>query len=695
MQRIGRKSIFVILFLLFSLMYSGVKLNINNIKTNINENTPRLSKSLIITTPTSETSWEVGTTQEITWTISGDVGFIQIDLYRENSYARLIGAVADPSDGRFTWEIPDYLIGSSAYQIKIDEVIIDLFNPFTIQFSDEFEIINENLPDSITVTNPTSSSSWETGSVQTITWTTTENVDNVEIDLYKGDILSRAITPLYTNNDGSYSWTIPNGLEVDTDYQIRIAEYFNNPVNDFSDYFEIYENTETESITVTSPTSSYSWKVGTIHLITWTSTGDINRVDLDLYKDDTFIETITSYTFNDGSYSWNIPIDLEYGSDYQIKVYKYGDESIKDFSDYFEINVDEGSITGSESITVTNPTSSSSWKVGNSQIITWDSTGDISKVTIDLYNNNDLKESITESVDNSGNYIWNIPNVLELGSNYQIRISKYQDTSIYGISEFFELSDYIYIGQNTVTINNPNKLTSWKAGSIETILWIASENINNVAIDLYKDNSFVETLAIITSNDGSYSWEIPTHLNEETTYCIIVSDFIDLAIFGMSELFSISNDIVTNNDNNSNTNYNNLNDNTITIINPTANTTWKQGNQSLIQWNCNYDLSNIDTVIIKLYKDDLSILAIVQEENIQDQYLLVIPETIEDGNDYRIYIQLWNSVEEIHQHSEFFTISRMVSKPNSENYISGYNLFIVFGIISLISLMLLKRYKKY
>ena len=694
MQRVGRKSIFVILFLLFLLMYSGVKLNVNTVKTNINENSPRISKSLTITSPNSETSWEVGTTQEITWTCSDDVGIIQIDLYRENSYARLIGTVTDPSDGHFTWEIPDYLIGSSTYQIKIDEVIIDLFSPFTVQFSDEFEIINENPPDSITITNPTGSSSWEAGSTQTITWTTTENVGNIDIDLYKDDIFLRVITPLYTNNDGSYSWTIPNSLEYGTDYQIKIAEYFNNPVNDFSEYFEIYENTETESFAVTSPTGSSSWKVGTIHSITWTSTGNINRLDIDLYKDDTFIETITSYTSNDGSYSWNIPNELEYGSDYQINVYKYGDESIKDFSVYFEIKDDEGSGTDSESITVTNPTSSSSWKVGSSQIIAWDSTGDISKVTIDLYDNNYLKESITESVANSGNYIWKIPNDLKLGSNYQTKISKYQDTPVYGISEFFELSDYIYIGQNTITINNPNKLTSWKAGSAQTILWIASEKINNVAIDLYNDNYFVETIAIITSNDGSYTWEIPTHLNEETTYCIIISDFIDLTIFGMSELFSISNDIITNNDNNSNTNYNNLTDNTITFINPTANSIWKQGNQSLIQWNYNYNSSNIDTLIIKLYKGDLSILAVVQEESIQDQYLLVIPETIEDGDDYRIYIQLWHSIKEIHKHSEFFTISREQNESSSNNYISGYNLFFVFGIISLISLVLLKKYRK-
>ena len=72
----------------------------------------------------------------------------------------------------------------------------------------------------------------------------------------------------------------------------------------------------------------------------------------------------------------------------------------------------------------------------------------------------------------------------------------------------------------------------------------------------------------------------------------------------------------------------------------------------------------------------------------------MIPENIEDGDNYRIYIQIWNSMEEIHQHSEFFTISREVSNPNSNNYISRYNLFIVFGIISLISLVLLKKYGK-
>ena len=67
------------------------------------------------------------------------------------------------------------------------------------------------------------------------------------------------------------------------------------------------------------------------------------------------------------------------GTDYRVKIIDNDNSNFYGYSDYFAINVGNGTIT------VTSPTSSSKWYESNSYSITWTSTGTVSDVTIELY----------------------------------------------------------------------------------------------------------------------------------------------------------------------------------------------------------------------------------------------------------------------------------------------------------------------
>lgn len=186
--------------------------------------------------------------------------------------------------------------------------------------------------DTLNVDTPNALSSWQTGSSHYIEWTTTGNISNVKIDLYRGGVFEMAITANITN-DGDFYWTFPLSLTDSTQYQIKVSDVYNPSTYDYSQFFEIYNPT----ITVTSPDSSSSWVRGTEHFLNWTSTGTLTNVKIELYLNDTFVLEIAANTPNDGEYSWNIPSNLTASTLYQIKMSDASNPLVYDFSDYFEV----------------------------------------------------------------------------------------------------------------------------------------------------------------------------------------------------------------------------------------------------------------------------------------------------------------------------------------------------------------------
>jgi hypothetical protein len=110
-------------------------------------------------------------------------------------------------------------------------------------------------------------------------------------------------------------------------------------IADYEDGLNILQVTE-NTITISNPISLSSWNTDSTQQITWTSTGSTSLVDIGLYKNDIFQGIIVSGTENNGSYSWNIPSELEDSNFYQIKINNTIDGAIYDFSDYFEIKTE-------------------------------------------------------------------------------------------------------------------------------------------------------------------------------------------------------------------------------------------------------------------------------------------------------------------------------------------------------------------
>jgi hypothetical protein len=192
------------------------------------------------------------------------------------------------------------------------------YNYVILEFMDTNVEFTYYEPLSLTITTPDSASSWETDTSQSITWTSIGSISDVKIELYENDVFIMEIVAS-TPNDGEFSWLIPTTLVDSTQYQVKISDVANPATDDFSDNFEIFTSI-IDSITVTNPDSTSSWQTETTQSITWTSTGTISDVKIELYKGGVFEMEIVATTTNDGTYNWAIPIDLEDGIDYKIKI---------------------------------------------------------------------------------------------------------------------------------------------------------------------------------------------------------------------------------------------------------------------------------------------------------------------------------------------------------------------------------------
>jgi len=174
--------------------------------------------------------------------------------------------------------------------------------------------------------------------------------------------------------------------------------------------------------------------------------------------------------------------------------------------------------------------------------IQWETTGDINYVTIELYEGDYYVDSITAGTANDGYYEWYVYYSDGYdGSNYRIKISDYYDSSIYDLSDYFEIK---LEEAKTIQVNYPYSGT-YDVYETERcpcyIDWGYTGSIDYVTIELYKGTTLVKTIASWISNTGSYEWEIYYSDGYDGSYRIKVSDYYDSSVYDFSSYFKIEN----------------------------------------------------------------------------------------------------------------------------------------------------------
>lgn len=177
-----------------------------------------------------------------------------------------------------------------------------------------------------------------------------------------------------------------------------------------------------DQITVSTPNGGEKWTAGTTQQIQWTSQGSISNVKIEYSTDGgSTWTTIAGSTANDGSYSWDVPNTVS--SDCWVRISDASDGNPSDTNDASFSIVAAG---GEPVLTLRTPNGGERWRPGSTQLITWDSQGDIASVKLEYSSDNGATwTTIVTSTANDGEYSWTTP--LEETESALVRVADAAD----------------------------------------------------------------------------------------------------------------------------------------------------------------------------------------------------------------------------------------------------------------------------
>ncbi|MGC8804353.1 MAG: lectin like domain-containing protein [Candidatus Ratteibacteria bacterium] len=387
-----------------------------------------------------------------------------------------------------------------------------------------------------------------------------------------------------------------------------------------------------------SPNGGEVWEQGSTQIIKWNYSETLSgNVKLELVKNENIVSIIASGiskgTGGTGFYNWKIPTTISTGDNYKIRITSISNPVVTDTSDAsFSI------ITGN--ITVSHPGSGIKFSKGTSQIIQWTASGNVgSWVKVELWRSNNFVSTIASSVsagiNGRGSYVWYIPSRIASGGDYSIKVLSKINSSIFGISEPFDITG------PSVTITGPNGGETWYTGTPQNITWTYSgSSPTYFKIECLKGYTAMAIGQVYCNgNSGSFLWNIPSTWQPSSDYKIRLTSIADPSLTDTSDDdFTIS-------------------AGSIKLVSPSGGEIWKKGETKNIIWT--YQGNPGNSVRIELYKGTYftGLIATKSIGSSGTGYLSwKIPPTLKDGFDYKIKV-ISTSNNRISGESENFSIA--------------------------------------
>jgi len=363
------------------------------------------------------------------------------------------------------------------------------------------------------------------------------------------------------------------------------------------------------SVLTTSATvpSSFAW-------IDWDVTSDIQN----------FVDGTVS------NYGWKIHDSYEWDN-VDIPVTKFLTKEYGSYSPYLEIEYAK--------ITVTSPVVGDIWYRGETHTITWDSEDGGNYVKIELYKSGSYYSTISSNTSNDGSYSWIVPSAFTTSSYYKIKITSTSYGSVYDESGYFSINE----PPRSINIISPSSGETWYRGETYTITWDSENAGSNVKIQ-YRIGSYYSTIILSTSNDGSYSWTIPSSLSLSSSYKIKITSTSYSTVDDESSYFTID-------------------ERYIIVNSPYSGSKWYEGDTTTITWSSKNAGSFVK---IELYKSSSRVSTITSSTSNDGSYFWTIPSSLTSSSYYKIRITS-TSFSSVYDESSYFSIDQRsitVKSPN-------------------------------
>jgi hypothetical protein len=359
---------------------------------------PDLQGEFRVTSPNGGESWEVGSTQSITWTGSGDINSVMIEYSYDNGNTWNTIESSVSNSGTYDWQVPDTVSEECLVRVSANDGDSD---PKPMDVSDSvFSIVLPSSP-TIRVITPNGGEELVIGSIYEITWFGTNSREPVKIEysINGGQNWTEIIGS--TENDGDYDWTIPD--EPSETCLVRVSET-NGQAVDISDAVFSIVSPLPGDLTVLTPNGGENLDTGSEYDITWTGSG-FNNVIIEYSVNNgvtwLYIDKVPA---DNGNYTWTVP-----GPPSEMCLVRLtgadSDENPSDVSDGVFTIADPSQAF----IEVITPNGGESLGVGDEYYITWASTG-INNVLIEYSTTNGEEWIPIDTVSAlGGRFTWNVP----------------------------------------------------------------------------------------------------------------------------------------------------------------------------------------------------------------------------------------------------------------------------------------------
>lgn len=297
-------------------------------------------------------------------------------------------------------------------------------------------------------------------------------------------------------------------------------------------------------MTLLHPDSSgIAWQKGSMQSILWESQNLSGKVSIDLIKGNTNAAVIVDSTANSGNYSFLLPVILEEGNDYQIRISdaatgRIFDQSRSPFSivapllpdlqiTNFAIEDPVENVAASENITVT-LRRSGGMLADSAEASVWIYASQDGNISSD-----DLKIGVSQAGDFTSDALNSlgektvvIPCTLPaVAGDYFLGAVVDPGDKIHESNENNNPhgGSTIKIGRLTLTYPDSAGI-SWEKGTLQPITW-SSDNVHGkVRVRFYKDHYLLSSIVDSTDNDGYYAYLVSNNLLEDNDYTIFITD---------------------------------------------------------------------------------------------------------------------------------------------------------------------------
>jgi len=417
----------------------------------------------------------------------------------------------------------------------------------------------------ITVISPNGGETWQVGSNQEITWTSSGTSGNVRIELSTNNGSSWSDIVPTTPDDGSYTWTVAN--TPSTSCLVRITDVDGSPTDQSNAVFTISEvNNPPNAPRLLTPDNGTSWT--TPFDISWECT-DPDPGDVLTYTLMVRIKGLSSWDLLSMGSQTYYPVtdwdDSDLGThEWRVEASDGEFQSISDIWEFTLVNT---------TITVTSPNGGETWFVNSNQNITWTSNETSGNVRIEYSTNNGSSwTNIIASTADDGTHPWTIPDTPS--TSCLVRISDTDGSPTDQSNTVFTISE----------VNNPPNVPSLLSPDDGTT-WTTPFDISWECTD--PDPGDVLTYTLRVRLKGLSSWDLLS-MGSQTSFPVTGWSVSELGTYEWSviasdgELQSVSEIREFT-----------LANSSLTVISPNGGETWEVGSNQNITWTSNETSGNV------------------------------------------------------------------------------------------------------